>query len=118
MITSIHNAALTAWEDDQMIDAPGPAEQLEMEIHLQEIRLARLEAEISDLERDLAPFRARYARMIQPIVERLEAVKAAVAETENYFTTSRPCIDRPDALSPDLSTAPTINPIEAKQAIP
>lgn len=65
-----------------MDDIQRQIEQARAEVARHEAKLVKLETEIIELERELDEFRQRYNRVIQPITNRLQAVKDALAEME------------------------------------
>ncbi|GEM_PF-514438 len=62
--------------------------RLKAAIPLLETELADLEGEVLDIERELAPFIARYNRLIQPLQLRLEIIQSAIAELEQQQNAS------------------------------
>lgn len=57
-------------------------EHLKARIAEAEAQVAALEAEVIDLRRELEAFTARYDRLIRPAAERLEVLRAVVADLE------------------------------------
>jgi phage shock protein A len=64
-------------------------EELRGEIVLREAMVASLEAEIRQIEQELAAFTERYNQLIRPRVVMLDAVKAAITELEDQRRLSK-----------------------------
>lgn len=68
------------------------------EIRALEARAAKLEAEVRELEEELHPFRQDYDNVIQPLVDRLDAVKAAIEELEREVAAADGAAPQADAV--------------------
>jgi chromosome segregation ATPase len=57
-------------------------QRLQAEIARQETELADLEADLLDIQHELADFARRYDRLVQPLVSRLDTIRAVFADLE------------------------------------
>ncbi len=82
--------------------------RLKAAIMRQQSEAADLEAEIIDLERDLETFTRRYARLVQPKIDRLEIIQQMIKDLENEIAqrNAPPPHDPPLAASHGAWTPP------------
>ena len=58
-------------------------ERLKTTIAKQEIEIMALEKEVDELHHEIAPFEKRFNRVVQPVLDRIDAVKAAIQDIED-----------------------------------
>lgn len=88
-------------------------DDIQAQIHRLQTNITRLETELSDLEvdlldihRELADFAQRYDRLVQPLIKRLDVIRAVITDLEARMNPS------PTAAEMDWNPPPDYIPVE------